>query len=302
MEQSHSPGARRMPHTDLAYERHRADLALPGVTQKETAHGCVKISELVVDSDEGAASLGKPKGNYITLFHPHAWSMSAEEKEVVKSVLGEQLKGLYDRLTDNLPIENATILVVGLGNGHLTADAVGPRAATHLTATRHIKEQMPELFAKMACSGISVFTPGVMFQTGMEAADLVACAAQQASPNLIIAIDALAARSLDRLASTIQLSDTGITPGSGVGNHRRAIDRESLQKPVIAIGVPTVVESKTLVADALEAAGIESLPTSLDEALGDSNYFVSPKDVDEVTDNMSKLIAEVLNEVFGYPA
>lgn len=145
--------------------------------------------------------------------------------------------------------------MAGLGNRYIASDAIGPLAVRDITVTRHIKELDPALFGSLGSATVSAIAPGVIRQTGIEAVEIIRGAAENVSPGLIIAIDALAAKSIDRLAVTVQLSDTGIAPGSGIGNARKAIDRATLGIPVISVGVPTVVDSSTLIYDMLNLAG-----------------------------------------------
>ena len=194
------------------------------------------------------------------------------------------------------------MLAVGLGNRAMTADAVGPESIRAMTATRHLRIEDPELFAKYSEAELSLLAPGVMGETGIEAVELVAGAVKAAAPELVIAVDALAARSVTRLATTVQLSDTGIRPGSGVGNSRRAIDRETLGVPVLAIGIPTVVSSHTLVYDAFRQAGIADgeIPDRLRELLSEgASFFVSPRESDTVTERAAQLVANAVNSSFS---
>lgn len=194
------------------------------------------------------------------------------------------------------------ILAVGLGNPHMTPDAIGPDTVRRLTVTRHLRAYDEALFAALGCCELSALTPGVMAQTGMEAGELVKSAVDMIRPDLLVAVDALAARSCERLASTVQLSDGGISPGAGIGNHRMAITRETMGCPVLGVGVPTVVDSATLVWDALERAGMtaEDLPRALTEVLENGRSFiVSPKDCDEMVDLTCRLLARALNQAFG---
>ena len=194
------------------------------------------------------------------------------------------------------------VLVVGLGNADMTPDAIGPGTVRRLTVTRHLKLYDEQLYHTLGSCELAAFVPGVMGQTGMETGELVKCAADLIRPDLLIAVDALAARSCERLASTIQLSDHGIAPGAGIGNHRVAIDKDTLGCPVLGLGVPTVVDSATLVWDALEKAGMnaEDLPVGLTEVLEQGRSFiVSPKDSDEMVELTCRLLARALEMAFG---
>jgi spore protease len=190
-------------------------------------------------------------------------------------------------------------MAVGLGNRMMTADALGPLTVDETVVTRHIKEQDPALFHSVSTSVISAISPGVVGRTGIETAELVIGAAEHAKPELVILIDALAARSCDRLGTTVQLSSCGICPGSGVGNRRYSIDRDTVGLPVITIGVPMVVDSSTLVYDVLERAGIENIPDELCSVLKNGeSFFVCLRDSDSVAEKCASIIADALNIAF----
>lgn len=194
------------------------------------------------------------------------------------------------------------ILVAGLGNAGMTPDAIGPRTVSRLTVTRHLRGYDETLFAALGCCELSAIAPGVLGQTGMESGELVKAAVELTHPDLLVAVDALAARSCDRLASTVQLSDGGICPGAGIGNHRMPLTRETMGCPVMGVGVPTVVDSCTLVLDALERAGMtaEDLPPALAEVLESGRSFiVTPRDCDEMAELTCRLLARGLDQAFG---
>ncbi len=194
-----------------------------------------------------------------------------------------------------------SMLVAGLGNRFITADALGPLAVKGISVTRHIKTVSPALYDRIGygCE-ISAIAPGVVGQTGIETLELIKGAAEKISPSLIIVIDALASRSVDRLAQTVQLSNSPIAPGSGIGNKRQVLSKETLGCPVIAIGAPTVVDSSTLVYDALGKAGIEDIDASLKEVLDNGkNFMVSLKDSDVAVSELARLIAHSINLAFA---
>lgn len=280
--------------TDLACERHRADTALPGVTYSEEKVGDILKSALTVESEEGERSIGKPKGRYITLTFKPLWQQNEEEMTAATNALSSVLLEMIPKK------EKPSLLVAGLGNRYMTVDAIGPSVLSRIVATAHLAELEPELFKTLSCHKITAVTPGVLSQTGIESAALIMGAVKEASPDHVIVIDALAARECSRLATTVQVSDTGIWPGAGVGNPRSSIDRETLGVPVTVIGVPTVVDSSTLLYDALSRAGMEEIPAGLTEVLENGRgYFVSPRECDTVTENVSRIIADAINRTFG---
>ena len=183
-----------------------------------------------------------------------------------------------------------SVLIVGLGNRDVTADALGPNVADNLLITRHVvKEYGKAAYNKSRMNMVSSIVPGVMAKTGMESAEIIKGVVEQTKPTVIIVVDALAARSTKRLNRTIQITNTGIHPGSGVGNHRNALTQESLQVPVIAIGVPTVVDAATIVNDALA----DKAQVNLTEL---NNMYVTSKDVDYQIKQISHILCDAINE------
>lgn len=283
------------PRTDLACERMRAPLDAAGVYYKEQSIGGVKLSFLRVESEEGASCIGQPRGNYLTLHFDAADTLSKTEREALSSLLAERLY----RFAENLKKPLRRVLIVGLGNRRITADAVGPETVGRIRATRHLSHADPALFKRLDCTELSVFAPGAMSETGVESASLIAAAVAATDAELVVAIDALAARSPARMATTIQLCDTGIRPGAGVGNHRSAIEKESVGVPVIAIGTPTVVDTETLILDALEEAGAE-LTEDLERVLpARRGSYVSYADADALTDALAEILSDACNRAFG---
>ena len=222
--------------------------------------------------------------------------------EPLSDLVARELRRMAERLLGRTPGPSCRVLAVGLGNAHMTPDAIGPHTVRRLTATRHLRDYDEALFASLGCCELSALVPGVLGQTGVESGELVRSAVSLVRPDLVVAVDALAARSCERLASTIQLSDGGISPGAGVGNHRMAITEETMGCPVLAVGVPTVVDSSTLVWDALDKAGIgaDALPEKLHRVLEEGRSFVvSPRDCDHMVELTCRLLAKALNRVFG---
>ena len=254
---------------------------LPGVkAEKHKAEG-YPVTRVEILDDEGAEALGKPVGTYITIDLTTFWERRADFFPRAVRAVGGQLKEL-------LPQEGS-ILTACLGNGAMTPDAVGPLAADWILATRHLSDSLP--FAGFR--PVAVCRTGVLGTTGVESAEAVRGLAEQVRPAAVIAVDALASRRRGRLCNTVQLSDTGILPGSGVGNHRAALNRETLGVPVIAVGVPTVVDAATLAADLLEEAG-----QAIDEdalRTGHEGLFVTPRDIDAQVRDLAKAAGSGIN-------
>lgn len=254
---------------------------LEGVEARDSVREGFPVTTVHILDQRGRDALGKPPGSYVTItmdglerreedaFGRAAWALAGE--------LGELLPKLSPQ---------APALVVGLGNRAITPDAIGPKVHDHTLVTRHLVAQAPEHFG--ALRPVASLAAGVLGTTGVESGELVRSVCQFIHPACVIAVDALASRSVQRLCRTVQLANTGIAPGSGVGNHRWALDQESLGVPVIAIGVPTVVEAATLAADLM---GLEDLPQ-----LGEGkDLLVTPKDIDSQVNDLSKVIAYGIN-------
>lgn len=289
--------------TDLALEQRERfvsdQIEIPGVAVEETYDDMceVRVTTVRIETENGAAVMGKPVGNYITLEAPKMAEADENYHREISGKLMEVLEGCLPEKEDG-----QSILIIGLGNRNVTPDALGPLVVDHLDITRHLVKE----YGKYALGGeadriVSAVVPGVMGQTGMETVEIVRGIVEETEPDFVIAIDALAARSVRRLNRTIQIADTGIAPGSGVGNHRNAITEETVGVPVIAIGVPTVVDAATIVGDSIE----EYVAKCRDEGMRENKehlippylygMFVTPKDIDETMERTSYTISEALN-------
>lgn len=286
--------------TDLARESlARVGGAVEGISENERMNGGFPIHRVHVATAEAAKRIGKPIGVYLTLECGRIDRMDADRRERLSRILAGELRGLSEKATGKHPDGAFSVLVVGLGNAALTADAIGPETVRRLDATRHLRSLEPELYQKLNCCAVSLLTPGVLAKSGIEAAETVRAAVKLSSPDLVIAIDALAAMDCDRLAATVQISDAGIAPGSGIGNRRSVLDRDTLGVPVLALGVPTVVSSATLVWSALEQAGIRETSEELETVLRTGqSFFVSPKESDEITDRVAGILAGAISYAF----
>ncbi len=257
------------------------------------------VSRLYIRTEEAAARLGQPCGRYVAFECGRLNTLPEDRREQLSHLLAGELRGTARRLSGKIPDGSFGVLVAGLGNAELTADAIGPKTVRYLTATRHLREYEGQLYRRLGCSSLSAIAPGVLGQTGIETLELLRGAVGYVQPDIVIVVDALAARSCDRLASTVQLSDTGIRPGSGVGNHRAAINADSLGVPVITLGVPTVVNSATLVYDALQEAGIREHSDSLERVLERGrSFFVSPKESDVITEEVARVFSMAISTAF----
>ncbi len=278
--------------TDLAVEARESfegsDTEVHGVVVEEDYDELldIRLTRVKIMTERGAKEMGKPVGSYLTLEAPGMASPDEDYHREISETLACHLKELM-----GLDNEEHSILVAGLGNRDVTPDALGPKTVSNLLITRHlIREYGSEVMGTSRSNQISGIVPGVMAQTGMETSEIIRGIVEQTRPELLVVIDALAARSTKRLSRTIQLTDTGIQPGSGVGNHRSSLTKESLGIPVIAIGVPTVVEAAAIVYDA--KGSCEQMPPHL------NGMFVTPKNIDETIKQLSFTLSEALNMAF----
>lgn len=262
---------------ELWEETAEENTKLEGVTAQEEVHQNYTLSKVEILNQKGEEALGKPVGMYITLGLGEQWL--GEDFAQWRAVLSQQLQELLSDIPQQAPV-----LVVGLGNMAVTPDAIGPKVQQMTAVTRHLVRELPEHFSHLR--PVSAVPAGVLGTTGVESCEIIRGITEEIAPACVIAVDALASRSLARVCRTVQLSNTGITPGSGVGNHQGRLDLESLGCPVIAIGVPTVVDGGTLVADLL---GQEEL------TLEGGDFFVTPKEIDAQVAKLSKLLAYGIN-------
>lgn len=300
------------PYTDLALEataavRGDAHTEIPGVRMHEEKHEEATVTWVEVTSPMGEQTVGKPMGNYITIDAPGLRRRNRDLQESVGTILVDQLAKVLNLAPDG------SALVVGLGNWNATPDALGPRVTSKLLVTRHLKNYVPQELAG-GLRSVAALSPGVLGITGIETAEVIHGVVEHIKPDVVICIDALAARSVERIGTTIQLADTGISPGSGIGNQRKALNKQTLGVPVIAMGVPTVVHASTIAHDAMEALAAQhqgqkpffQLFSSPEERRNMVNQVlnptvgelvVTPKEIDDLIDDMAKVIAGSLNAV-----
>ena len=303
--------------TDLAiearefYTRKENRQDIPGVIMDVDKKQDITVTRVKIVEEVGARILGKPIGNYITIEVPKLRENDRDLQDEVSDTLSKEIGGIIDIQDDSV------ILVVGLGNWNVTPDALGPRVIEHLLVTRHIKEYIPEQIDEGVRS-VCAIAPGVLGITGIETSEIIRGIVDRIKPYLVIAIDALASRKMDRISTTIQLADTGINPSSGVGNNRKELSQSTLGVPVIAIGIPTVVDAATMASDTIDIV-IDSLvkesnqggefynmlksmdkteqSSLISEALSPyiGNLMVTPKEIDRLIEDISVVIANGLN-------
>ena len=269
--------------TDLAVEaRELAGGKVSGVDYKTYSESGLEISRLTVKTDRAKQILGKDMGTYITIALPSLTdNFSSTDKRL--AAIGGEIRRL-------LPV-NGLILVAGLGNEEITPDSLGPKTALKVLATRHIQGELARASGLDRLRPVAVMNTGVTGQTGIETGEYILSVVKRIRPNAVVAIDALASRRLERLGTTLQISDAGISPGAGVGNHRTKINSETIGVPVISIGVPTVVDVRTLAGDLLADTGesADDLPALTKEMV------VIPREIDLLTERASRLLGFALN-------
>jgi spore protease len=307
-------------HADLALEardlasRGRGNEAIPGLFSDVDEDGDIKITRIRVDTAEAGQRIGKLPGNYITIEVPGLRQKDSELQDRVATKFAQ----VFEEFLENIGIrKDAKVLVIGLGNWNVTPDALGPIVVENVMVTRHYFELMPD-HVSPGYRQVSAVAPGVLGTTGIESSEIVQGIVEKSKPDLVIAIDALASRSLDRVNSTIQIADTGIHPGSGIGNKRKGLTKEILGVPVIAVGVPTVVYASTIVNNAIDlmhhhfsrqTANTKEILGLLDnlqeqerlelvkEVLNPVGHdlLVTPKEIDQFIEDIANIIASGLN-------
>ena len=270
--------------TDLAIEaRELAGERVAGVDYREYRENQLKISRLTVKSQRAKQLLGKDVGTYITVELPSLTDNFTETDERIRTI-GREIRRL-------LPV-NGLLLVAGLGNEEITPDSLGPKTGARVLATRHITGELARATGLDRLRPVAVMNTGVTGQTGIETGEYILSVVKRIRPNAVIAVDALASRRIERLGRTVQISDAGISPGAGVGNHRTRIDRETIGVPVIAIGVPTVVDAQTFANDLL---GDGLAARSACRRRDDRQMIVIPREIDLLTERAARLLGFSLN-------
>lgn len=302
--------------TDLASERRDIYQKANNLEQidgieatKEDINENIKVERVKITNENGEKAIGKPMGDYITIDIQKLKIAQEEELEKAGEILANELKTIVAKHVDS----QGEILVIGLGNSYVTPDSLGPKVTNEIEVTRHIINYLPQ-YVEEGTRMVSAIAPGVLGTTGIETAEILKGIVDNIHPKLVIVIDALASRSIERISSTVQLSDTGIVPGAGVGNTRNEISQKTLGIPVVAIGIPTVVETAVLVNDCLdlfitklqeEAKSNDYLNQlkqednyeEIKEALvpKDYNLIVTPKEIDDLIENMTQVVATGIN-------
>lgn len=305
--------------TDLAVEIRESmeEGEIPGVEwqMEDDARSGAQISKVVIKNKAGQRVMQKPVGTYITIETGELTVCEDEQREEIANTVAKYLLEIATQQQRKQEQKQETeqqqngVLVVGLGNRDITPDALGPWVVGQLPTTRHLHRAFPELLDEENPGvPLAAIAPGVMGQSGMEAVEVIKGVVREIKPDVVVVIDALAARSTERLNRTVQMTDSGISPGAGVGNFRSEISKKVLGVPVIAVGVPTVIDAATIVSDRMERAlqkngltesEIEQFLQMLPEE--EDRFFVTPKDVDEAVRRIADVIAQGIDRAFGHP-
>ena len=303
--------------TDLALERrdlynkaHNIENDIDGIeTEEENVDENISVSRVKITNEKGEEAIGKKKGNYITIDVKKLKIANEEEIQKTSEVVTKELKTLLAKHV----AEKDSILVVGLGNIYVTPDSLGPKVINEVDITRHLLEYMPEVLDENTRE-VSAISPGVLGTTGIETMEILKGIIDNVKPKLVIIIDALASRNIERISSSVQLADTGIVPGAGVGNARKELTESTLGIPVIAMGIPTVVEAATIAADSLtlfikkaqEKGESNDFLNKLQEedkyqiikeilTPEEYNFIVTPKEIDSLIEKMKDIVARGIN-------
>ena len=303
--------------TDLALERrdlynkaHNIENDIDGIeTEEEKVDENISVSRVKITNEKGEEAIGKKRGNYITVDVKNLKIANEEEIQKTSEVVTKELKALLEKHVT----EKDSILVVGLGNIYVTPDSLGPKVINEVDITRHLLEYMPEVLDENTRE-VSAISPGVLGTTGIETMEILKGIIDNVKPKLVIIIDALASRNIERISSSVQLADTGIVPGAGVGNARKELTESTLGIPVIAMGIPTVVEAATIAADSLtlfikkaqeNGESNDFLNTLQEEdkyqiikeilAPEEYNFIVTPKEIDSLIEKMKDIVARGIN-------
>lgn len=268
-------------YTDLACEAWESD-EKNKTSRKTPISDNISYSKTVISTQEEEKRYQQAKGTYTTFFTPQLGQLDHRSFELLCDSVGRELRNMLQSGVGGVPLSfDFSVLVVGIGNGAVTADAIGPETAKQVFVTRHLLSTQSA--KKLGRCSVSAFVPDVLGNTGIETLELIRGAVQAVRPDAVIAVDSLVAKSYERLATTIQVSDGGISPGSGLGYHRKAICRQTLGCPVIAVGIPTVVNSSTLISDVLEQSGMAYPTEALRQILENGrSFFVMPQESDQI--------------------
>lgn len=288
--------------TDMAVERrdlyknaNKLEDEIRGVECEEEKIDDINITRVKITNSEGEQALQRRIGNYITIDIKKIHNITEDKEKQIIETFSKELKAIIDKHVK----PNEEILIVGLGNSFSTPDSLGAKVVQNIEITRHIKIYLPNAIDRNTRS-VSAITPGVLGTTGIETVEIVRGIVDNIKPKLVIAIDSLCSKNIDRINKSIQISDTGIVPGGGVGNRQAELSKETLDVPVIGVGIPTVLDAATIVIDTLKACEVNISENEIVDKmkLNNFNFIVTPKEIDELIENMTAIVSEGINMSF----
>lgn len=285
--------------TDMAVERrdlyrnaNKLENEIDGIECEEEKKEDITVTRVKITNKEGEKALDRKMGNYITIDTKKIHNITEEKEEEIIKTFSTELKAIIEKHVKS----NDEILIVGLGNLYSTPDSLGTKVVENVEITRHIKIYLPNAIDKNTRS-VSAITPGVLGTTGIETVEIVKGIVSNIKPKLVIAIDSLCSKNIDRINKSIQIADTGIIPGGGVGNRQEELSEDTLGIPVIGVGIPTVLDAATIVIDTLNACEIEVQENEIVNKmkLNNFNFIVTPKEIDALIENMANIVSEGIN-------
>ena len=288
--------------TDMAVERrdlyknaNNLEDEIKGVECEEEKVEDMNITRVKITNSEGERALERRMGNYITIDIKKIHNITEEKENKIIEVFSKELKSIIDKHVK----PNEEILIVGLGNSYSTPDSLGTKVVENIEITRHIKIYLPNAIDRNTRS-VSAITPGVLGTTGIETVEIVKGIVDNIKPKLVIAIDSLCSKNIDRINKSIQISDTGIVPGGGVGNRQAELSNDTLGVPVIGVGIPTVLDAATIVIDTLKVCDVSISEDEIVDKmkLNNFNFIVTPKEIDSLIENMTTIVSEGINMSF----
>ncbi len=285
--------------TDMAVERrdlyrtaNKLEDEIKGIECEEEKIDDITITRVKITNEDGERALDKRRGNYVTIDVKRINNITTEKEEQIIDTFSKELNRIIEKHVN----KNEEILIVGLGNLYSTPDSLGSKVVQNIEITRHIKIYLPNAIDKNTRS-VSAITPGVLGTTGIETVEIVRGIVDNIKPKLVIAIDSLCSKNIDRINKSIQISDTGIVPGGGVGNRQAELSERTLNIPVISVGIPTVLDAATIVIDTLNACDIIIDENEIVDKmkLNNFNFIVTPKEIDSLIENMTNIVSEGIN-------
>ncbi len=283
-----------MEHSFIEKIKEKAKQSSDGYCEESI--GGVKVCRLLVEQEHEEGQYACPKGRYVTLYTPILYQLEEFQKNQISEIVAKELERVLLATLKLTSLKGKTVLLAGIGNRDISSDAIGALTCEKIEVTRHISIVAPRKFSDLQLCSVCAVSCGVFGQTGIETLEFLCGVSEKIQPDVIVAVDALAAKSADRLGATVQISDAGISPGAGIGNRQSAISRKTLGVPVIAIGVPTVISAYTLICDALKGYCTDDEILKITDR--QKNFFVAPKECDLLSRAAADILSRAMNKIF----